>query len=94
MWNFNSGTQLRQYMHREEHVEYSALLFVHDEDRQSSQVCPAQQLEQAITQTNLRTLHVLSIHALNVCLHLCCVAHQHAEYQSRNKYKKKKQPNS
>ena len=38
MWNFNSGSQLRQFVHREEHVEYSALLFVHDADRQSSMV--------------------------------------------------------
>lgn len=38
LWNFNSGSQLREYVHKEEHVEYSALLFVHDEDRQSNQV--------------------------------------------------------
>ena len=38
MWNFNSGSQLRQYEHREEHVEYTAVLFVHDADRQSNQV--------------------------------------------------------
>ena len=44
MWNFNSGTQLRQFVHHEEHVEYSSLLFVHDADRQSNLVswhCPS-----------------------------------------------------
>lgn len=38
MWNFNSGSQLREFAHREEHVEYSALRFVYDADRQSSLV--------------------------------------------------------
>ena len=37
MWN-NSGSQLREFVHHEEHMEYSALLFVHDADRQSSLV--------------------------------------------------------
>ena len=40
MWNFNSGSQLRAFLHQEEHVEYSALVFVHDADRQSSLVWP------------------------------------------------------
>ena len=38
MWNFNSGSQLREFAHNEEHVEYSALLFIHDADRQSNLV--------------------------------------------------------
>ena len=38
MWNFNSGSQLRQFVHNEEHVEYSVLLFIHDADRQSNLV--------------------------------------------------------
>ena len=38
LWNFNSGSQLRQFVHHEEHVEYSALLFVHDADRQTNLV--------------------------------------------------------
>ena len=38
MWNFNSGSQLREFVHTEEHVEYSYFMFLHDPDRQSSQV--------------------------------------------------------
>ena len=38
MWNFNNGSQLKEFTHHEPHMEFSALAFIHDSHKQSNQV--------------------------------------------------------
>lgn len=38
MWNFNSGSLLREFVHDEEDNEVSAVIFIHDPLRESNEV--------------------------------------------------------
>ena len=38
MWNFNNGSQLKEFTHHEPHMEFSTLAFIHDSHKQSNQV--------------------------------------------------------
>ena len=38
MWNFNNGSQLKEFTHHELHMEFSSLAFIHDSHKQSNQV--------------------------------------------------------
>ena len=38
MWNFNNGSQLKEFTHNEPHMEFSSLAFIHDSHKQSNQV--------------------------------------------------------
>ena len=38
MWNFNNGSQLKEFTHHEPHMEFSSLAFIHDSHKQSNQV--------------------------------------------------------